>query len=730
MTISIWRFSHLALAISSFLFIAIASLTGIILAFEPVAQKIEYHNSADLENIKLSDAIYTIQHNYSGITDVKVDDNNYLIVNASDHGENIEVYADPVSGKQIGFVKKQSDFFRWVTNLHRSLFLQSTGRFFILLTSFLLMLLAISGSILIIKRQKGLRRFFSKIVKDNFFQYYHVLLGRLSLILILIISGTGIILSLEKFGFTNDTKIIHTIDFDSLNTSPAIGVLDFSVFKNINLSQVKSIEFPFSEDVEDFYLLKLNDRELTVNQITGEVLSEKFYPLSTKINSVSMNLHTGRTNVIWAIILGIACINILFFIYSGFKITFKRRSGIIKNKFKSSEVSFIILVGSENGTTMKFAKEIHKQIIKAGQKSFITELNNYKVFPEAKYLLVFTATYGLGDAPQNAKKIQLLLKQYPQPQHLNFSVVGFGSHAYKDFCKFAFELNNLLTEQTWAKPLLELHTVNDRSLNEFNSWLELLTQKTGIPFKFDESNLYNKYEKINEFKVTEKILSNGEDESFIVKLKPLTDSKFRSGDLLAIFPNNNYIERQYSIGKIDNQIQLSVKYHVNGLGSEYLKKLKIDDIIKAKIISNTHFYFPTKTKKVIMVSNGTGIAPFLGMINDNRQSSVIELYCGFRNSRSFSLYKNDLEKALAIKKLDKLNIAFSREGIKTYVSGLLKNESDKIVKELEDKTVIMICGSLSMQKDVIELLEKICLTQNKNSLSFYQSRGQILMDCY
>jgi sulfite reductase (NADPH) flavoprotein alpha-component len=39
MTISIWRYSHLALAISAALFILIASITGIILAFEPISEK-------------------------------------------------------------------------------------------------------------------------------------------------------------------------------------------------------------------------------------------------------------------------------------------------------------------------------------------------------------------------------------------------------------------------------------------------------------------------------------------------------------------------------------------------------------------------------------------------------------------------------------------------------------------------------------------------------------------
>jgi len=70
--------------------------------------------------------------------------------------------------------------------------------------------------------------------------------------------------------------------------------------------------------------------------------------------------------------------------------------------------------------------------------------------------VILTSTYGLGDAPSNANKFLHLLQQHPQQQPIHFSVAGFGSHAYADFCRFAFEVNNTLSEQSWATPLLEI----------------------------------------------------------------------------------------------------------------------------------------------------------------------------------------------------------------------------------------------------------------------------------
>ncbi|HRB72979.1 MAG TPA: PepSY-associated TM helix domain-containing protein, partial [Flavobacterium sp.] len=401
MTISLWRYNHLALAVSSFLFIALASVTGIVLAFEPVLQKTQPYHAADFNQITVAELLPVLKKEYDEITDVTIDANQFVIAKVIDaDGKDVTVYIDPKTGKSLGAVPKENEFFRWVTTLHRSLFLHETGRVFIGITAFLLFLIASTGTVLVIQRQRGLKRFFSRIVKENFAQYYHVLLGRLALIPILIITITGTYLSLVRFELLGpEKKITHNIDFDGIRSEPAQKLSDFKVFQHLLLSEVQSIEFPFSEDVEDYYTFKLKDRELVVNQITGDILSEIPYSQTTLLSNLSLTLHTGRSSAVWAIVLAIAAANILFFIYSGFAITLKRRGHRVRNKFKSDESRFVILVGSENGSTFRFANAVHEQLLKQGEKSFIAELNAYTVFPKAEYLILLTATYGLGDAP-------------------------------------------------------------------------------------------------------------------------------------------------------------------------------------------------------------------------------------------------------------------------------------------------------------------------------------------
>lgn len=731
MTISVWRYSHLALAVSSFLFIALAAITGIILAFKPVSEKMPPYKAGNFNQITLAQSIPALKKAYPGISDISVDANQFVTVKGTDaKGKKVLTYVNPLTGKILGTPGKDNEFFQWVTSLHRSLFLHNVGRFFVGLTAFLLLLIAVSGTVLVIQRQRSFKRFFSKIVKENFAQYYHVVLGRLALIPIILIALTGTYLSLSRFGVFPEKKIKHQVDIDAIKSDPQIPLGKFAIFQQTPLTHVQSIEFPFSDFPEDYYTLKLDDREVVVNQFTGEILSEIRYPSTQIFTNLALDLHTGRTNAIWAIILAIAAANILFFIYSGFVITLKRRANRVqKNKFKPTESKYIILVGSENGSTFRYANAVHQQLLKLGERSYLTELNNYEFYPQATHILIMTATYGLGDAPANAARFAKLIGKYPQQQNITYSVLGFGSHSYPDFCRFAFEVSQLMGHQQWATPLIDVHTVNDKSPDDISLWAEAWSQQTGITLDLQGAMSVAAPKDLKKLTVLSNTISaNGE--TFLLQLKPSGRIKVTSGDLLAIYPANDHRERLYSIGMVGKAIQLSVRLHPNGLGSGYLHGLQQGQTFHARVVDNPHFHFPKQAPAVILIANGTGIAPFLGMIAQNTAKTPLHLYCGFRQHNSFALYQGFIQEQQTTGKLAGLNIALSREGEKQYVSDLLAKDSSLIADILKQGGALMICGSLAMQKDVLNLLETVCKDYTDKTISYYQSHGQVLMDCY
>jgi len=730
MTTSIWRYSHLALAVSSFLFLILASVTGFILAFEPVSDSLKPHAIHNLDEITLAQTIENSRNQYDEIFEIKVEKGRFVLIDAIDkQGESIKGYLHPETGKIIGKVQSPNEFFQFTTTLHRSLFLHGLGRFFMGVTAFLLFLIAITGSILVVKRQRNLSKFFSKVVRENSLQFYHVIFGRIWLVPILIIALTGVFLTLNQFEVFDKTKAEHDLDFNAVSSEPKIAISDFPAFLNIRMSDVQSVAFPFSDDPEDTFSIKLSDREIIVNQFTGKILSEVSNPTVENFLELGLDLHTGRASLVWAIVLAIACVNILYFIYSGFAMTLKRRSTKIRNAYKKEDSEIIVLAGSENGSTMRFAKAFHVALVKSGQKSYFGQLNQYAVFPSAKHIVVITATYGNGEAPTNAEKAITLVDGKKQQQNVRFSVVGFGSHAYPDFCRFAYDLYNQMSRQQNLEPFLEIRTINDKSIQAFGEWVSEWSNKAAIALDVNLESAVAIPKKLQKFIVTHKTEAKI-GHAFLVQLEQKKIKTFQSGDLLNIYPAGDHRERQYSIGKIGKNIQLSVKRHEYGLGSHYLYDLEVGQTVTGRIVANPGFHFDPTIKRTILISNGTGIAPFLGMIDENILGSACHLYCGFRNSASFEPYREFLQTKIRAKKLTKLDVAFSREGEQLYVRDLLARETAIVIGVLKNGGQILICGSLAMQHNVLELLSGICESDLKKPLGHFQSSGQIKMDCY
>ena len=76
----------------------------------------------------------------------------------------------------------------------------------------------------------------------------------------------------------------------------------------------------------------------------------------------------------------------------------------------------------------------------------------------------------MGNSPSNADRFLSLLHSIPQEQ-MSYTVVGFGSKLYPDYCAFAKAIDQELKGQSWARPFLPLYTVNDQSIEEFLEWV-------------------------------------------------------------------------------------------------------------------------------------------------------------------------------------------------------------------------------------------------------------------
>lgn len=477
----IWRLAHLALAAIASLILIVASATGIILAYHSAEQNLKAPTySKPLNQITVAQSLSSLKRTYPEITDISINKTNRVILNGFDKNNNsVKAVIDPLSGKKLGQPPVESPFIQKVISLHRSLFLHETGRFIIGLVAFLLLLITITGAVLFIQ-QYGFQKIFSKIGKGSSAQYIHVVGSKLLFIPILIIALTGTVLFMKRFGIIPELKP-KTFNSKEKNTQKKT-LADFQIFKETKLSEVEKIEFPFMDDPDEYFDLQLKDRELKINQYDGTVVSETVYPFTTIAEKFSLEIHTGRTSAIWSIVLCITSLSILIFIWSGFSITTKKWITKIRcrNIFDKSNSEIVILIGSETGSTLKFAAKMQEKLLASNHPVFVCDMNDYTYFPKAKHVIIMTSTYGRGEAPKSATEFEERFRSTEKNGHVHFTVVGFGSTSYKSFCAYASRIDNILSSTIGFEQTIELHTVNKRSQEDFASWEKAWSQKTGI----------------------------------------------------------------------------------------------------------------------------------------------------------------------------------------------------------------------------------------------------------
>ena len=485
MILSIWRFCHFSLAAVASLFLIIASLTGAILAFEPITNSLKNYSINNLNEISLKETLNVLDKKFKEVYEIQITNEDFVsakVLTFSNQTE--EVYLNPINGETLEKIKPKSKFFSFFTNLHRSLFFKKIGRVFVGIISFILSLITLTGLMLLIQRQGGILKIFKKIKENNFSEKYHVVFSRIFAIPIFLIAISGAYLTFDRF-MIGDLQTSISFEEEILSENK------YLKFDLIALNKVKKVVYPFSRSESDYYTIELSDRSVMVNQYNNRIHSQRFYPFSYFTKEWFYNLHTGKGNLLLSIILFVTSISILFFIFTGFKISTKSILRKLNIKYLSSEKDskYIILVGSEKGNTFEFAKFLSTQILSFGEKVIIKPLNSYKIYNQAETLIILTSTYGEGDPPSNANDFVSRFKKFNQPNKIKYSIIGFGSLKYPKFCAFASNIDRMIRPLDNFEKIVPLMKVNRRSVEEFNKWIKMWNSSKLTKIKFNEMEI-------------------------------------------------------------------------------------------------------------------------------------------------------------------------------------------------------------------------------------------------
>jgi len=478
----LWRNTHLALALISVGFLLLATVTGVILAFDPIQKEWAPLSVQGARSLSVADLLHNLDGEYETILDVEMLDNDAVKIATidMDEAQNGDFIIDPFTGKRIGDVPESNSFFQTVTNLHRSLFLKSTGRLLMGVTAFLFLLSIITGLLLLWKREGGLRGLFTKTIKTQNDQYLHVVVSKWTWLPLFIVAISGVYLSLLRF------EVIPQLEMRSLPpqamevSQTEVPAADFELFRNMPLGKLVKLEFPFSDDAQDPYILHARHRRWSIHQYDGRVLEAYEDPLVNQVSEWNYRLHTGSGSVAWSLVLGGSTAGVLFLIYSGLSIGYQRFRGKARQLFSPEEAEYIVLYGSENGSTRQFATAVFRSLLSQKKKAYLEELNGFTDFPRARHILVLTSTYGDGEPPANAASFLDLLTQKNIPASVQFAVLGFGSKAYPKFGQFALESHRALHELPQTTPLLDVEIIHNQSQGSFLEWTKKLGQQSSI----------------------------------------------------------------------------------------------------------------------------------------------------------------------------------------------------------------------------------------------------------
>ena len=732
MTISPWRLIHLWLAVISAVFLLIASITGIILAFEPVYEQ-SFGYSIDAEELTVSQLLENTSNIYDEISTIKKDHNGFYQITVFDENGESTFYIDPSKGEKLGGSFQTPGIFDFARVLHRSLYLKQTGRFIIGATSVFLVFICVAGFVLVVRKQGGITLYFKKVIKEGFYQDKHTTLGKIFIWPILFVSLTGGVLFLERFEVLSTDVSDHSFEFEGNETLEKDSA--FKVFEETKLSDFKELAFPFSDFEDDYFELKLTNSELLISQKTGAVISQIDYSQGRLLSIFSFKWHTGEGQTWWAILLGTTSVSLVFFIYSGFTIYIKRKptkSGW-KNAYPKDQCDIIIAVGSELGATAEKASIFHQGLIRAGVKAYIVSMNEFEYSPSMKKLILMASTYGKGDAPSNARQF---IKKFNLAKDLHksfqYAVVGFGSKSYPDFCQYAIDLDELLRAHPSASPLLPISKLEDHAHDDLKKWSIEVGKKLAIDLDVDFT--FKTRETTNLQLINREFSKNPSDQTFLLELSA-TQKQLKgleSGDLLAITPEDG-VPRYYSMS-VDlkrRRVLISIKLLDEGIVSKNLANLEIGDRVDVSFKKNPSFHFPRKKSNVLLIANGTGIGPFLGMLESNNHKIPTTLFWGGQNETSFDLYKQTLNELHRDGKLRSFNIALSRiENDAKYVQQLVKENEKLVISTLEDQGTIMICGSLKMQEGVEKVLNEILVKNQNHQVGYFKEQGLVRADCY
>lgn len=706
----------------------VLSISGTLLALHTLS---EHQQAPNVERISVAQLAERIALHFNDIESVQRSNTGVISVYYFDNGKNLVAIVNPQTGKGLE-EPKSTKFYFWLKDLHRSLQLGDSGSIIVGVGALSLLLLSISGFWLLLIRCGSIKNLFLPI-RGSLSERLHCELGRITLVVLLLISITGIYLSSVRLGIISDSAPAFADFPQAIDGGQPLDIGSISALMDIEVSNLKELIYPYMGDTMDAYTLTTSDGMGYIDQATGIILSYQPHSRDYRMFELFHSLHSGELSWWLALILGLTALSLPIITISGIFIWLNR--GKIKSKVENNTrthtAEIVILVGSESNNTWGFASHLHDTLIALGYRVCTSSMNDMqKRYPKAKQLLVLTSTFGDGQAPEGAKHFLSKLEEFKAAQGLRYSVLGFGSRNYPKFCQYAKDVERALQAKGLANAV-PLTLIDKQSSLQFSHW----GRELGDNLKRNINLHYVQQRPATQrFRLIEKTDFGQKMQMPMSILRfaiPAGCSEFAAGDLIGIFAPRTEIERYYSLGSSRKLgfLEFCVRKQEHGVCSSYLSTLRVGQSIDGFIKTNPGFKAKLNSKPLILIGAGTGMGPLIGFIRENTKRRPIHLYWGARHPDSDFLYQDELDMHLESKMLAEFTPAFSRIAAGCYVQDKITQDSAKIKELIRQDAQIMICGGTRMAADVEGAFDRIARSIG-SSVEKLKSQNRYVEDIY
>jgi sulfite reductase (NADPH) flavoprotein alpha-component len=719
--------------------VTILALSGAALSIFPAAERlVSLQTEAGLS---VAEFAARIQIAYPGVEQIRRAPSGRITAYWFDAGTPGAAMIDPATGQGVASADPNQTL-RWLTNLHRSLFLGDAGRIATAAGAAAMLVLALSGAVLVARRAGGWRRWFARL-RGPLSGRLHVEIARVAVAGLLLSSATALWMTASTFDLLPDRGATAAAQVEvSGETGVAIGAMD--LLGQTPVAELRELSFPYPGDATDVFTLKTDRGTGTFDQGTGALLAWSNLTTWERTSETIYMLHTGQGAAVLGLVLGLMALGVPVMGGTGVVLWLagRRARPRIKGNIAASRAETILLVGSEGGSTWGFAATLHQALTEAGQTVHAAAMSAFDParYAKAQRFLILAATCGDGDAPASAKGFLDRLARLDAAPAAPLAVLGFGDRSFPEYCAFAQAVAAEAEAKGWAM-VVPYDTVDRQSPQDFARWGRSLGAAMGVALELTHQPVLPASQTltlVSRCNYGAEVQAPTAIMRFALPRVPIWQrltgrgfGRFRAGDLLGILPEGSPVPRFYSLasGRRDSFVEIVMKKHPGGLCSGHLMTLEPGDTVTAFLRPNPTFHAGRGRTPLILIGAGTGIGPLAGFVRGNWRRRPIQLFFGMRHPESDFLYGEDLSRWQAEGRLARLVTAVSCGASPHYVQDALRAEGPEVARLIRDGARVMVCGGRDMAAGVAVALADILAPTGLTPVAL-KAEGRYVEDVY